>query len=145
MDAANDSIRQCEQLVRAIQTPATSHHDALIVDPVGRSGMPQVARSAAQAGIGWAALNREVEYIADLRSEFQAPAFTVTSDDVELGRIRGQMAALVPDGSSVLYLQGPMNSFVAQLRTMGLRETRPQIIDVRIIRGDWTREGLFAQ
>jgi ABC-type sugar transport system substrate-binding protein len=142
VDAANDSIRQCEHLLKAIQAPATTRPDALIVDPVGHAGMPQVARAAAQAGIGWVVLNRDVQYMAELRSECQAPAFTVTSDDVELGRIQGrQIAAFAPEGSSVLYLQGLMNSFVAQLRTMGMREATPQVIDIRIIRGDWTREG----
>lgn len=65
IDAENDAINQSQQLLRAIQCPANERPTAIVVEPVG-TGLPRVARAAADAQIGWAVLNREVDYIAEL-------------------------------------------------------------------------------
>ena len=137
--ADNDAINQSQQLLQVIQSSAASRPDAIIFEPAGSTGLPQVARAATASGIGWVILNREVEYIAELRRTQRVPVFAVTSDHVEIGRIQGQqMKALLPDGGSVLYIQGPSGSDASQQRTEGMQQTKPGNIQVRLLRAQWT-------
>src|SRR3954451_12354996 len=108
LDAENDAIVQSQQLLKIIQSNTEPRPDGIIFEPVGGTAMPQVARAAAAAGIGWVILNREVDYLVDLRRNFKVPLFTLTSDHEEIGRIQGrQIAALLPQAGSVLLIQGP--------------------------------------
>lgn len=139
LSAENDAITQSQQLLKVIQSSADSHPDGIIFEPAGGTAMPQVARAAAAAGIAWVVLNREVEYIGDLRKSYPVPAFALTSDHEEIGRIQGrQLAALLPDGGSVLYIQGPSESLAAKQRSSGMYETKPQNIDVKLMKAQWT-------
>jgi ribose transport system substrate-binding protein len=139
LHADNDSITQSQQLLNVIQSHSDSHPDGIIFEPVGGTAMPQVARAAAQAGIGWAVLNRDVDYISDLRKAYSIPAFAVTSDHDEIGRIQGrQFAALLPRGGSVLYITGPSESLAAKQRTCGMYETKPSAIQVKLMKAQWT-------
>src|SRR6478672_1984179 len=137
--ADNDAITQSQQLLKVIQSRSDSHPDAIIFEPVGGTALPQVARAAAAGGIGWVILNRDVEYISELRRAHRVPIFGVTSDHEEIGRIQGrQFAALLPKGGSVLYIQGPSASPPAQQRTAGMSETKPANIQIRMLKGQWT-------
>jgi ribose transport system substrate-binding protein len=140
--AQNDAITQSEQLLQAIQGELQNRPDAILVEPCGRTGFPQVARAAASAGIGWGMLNWVADYIGDLRAHFRVPVFTLSSDHHEIGRIQGrQLAALLPHGGSVLYIQGPSSSPAAQERTVGMQETKPENIQVRLLKTDgWTED-----
>src|SRR5262249_25511942 len=101
--------------------------------------MPQVAKAAAAAGIGWVVLNRDVEYVADLRRSFKVPIFSITSDHEEIGRIQGrQIAALVSKGGSILSVQGPAESLAAKQRAMGMHEAKPANVQVKAIKASWT-------
>ena len=103
--ADNDAINQSTQILKAIQAAPHERPDAIIFEPVGATSLPQVARAAVNAGIGWAVLNREANYISELRRTNKAPIFGVSSDHVEIGRIQGrQCAALLPAGGTVLYI-----------------------------------------
>ncbi len=51
--ADNDAIMQSQQLLKIIQSNSDSHPDGIIFEPVGGTAMPQVAKAAAAAGIGW--------------------------------------------------------------------------------------------
>ncbi len=122
--ADNDAVNQSTQLLRAIQSRDESRPDAIVVEPVGATALPQVARAASAAGIGWAVLNRRPDYLAELRSAASAPIFAVSSDHVEIGRIQGrQFAALLPGGGAALYIEGPSHSSSAKERTSGMLET----------------------
>jgi ribose transport system substrate-binding protein len=137
--AENDAILQSQQLLKIIQSNTESHPDAIIFEPVGGTAMPQVAKAAATAGIGWVVLNREVDYVADLRRSYKIPIFSISSDHEEIGRIQGkQLAALLPNGGSVFLLQGPSESLAAKQRTTGLYETKPVGIQVKLMKGNWT-------
>ena len=121
MYAENDAIVQSQQLLKIIQSNTEPHPDGIIFEPVGGTAMPQVARAAAAAGIGWVVLNREVDYLVDLRRNFKVPLFSLTSDHEEIGRIQGrQIAALLPQGGSVLLIQGPAESLAARQGANGL-------------------------
>jgi len=139
--AENDAVNQSTQILKAVQGPAGSRPDAIVLEPVGGTGLPQVARAACTAGIGWAVLNRSPDYLPDLRKVASAPVFAVTSDHFEIGRIQGrQFAALLPQGGSILYIEGPSRSTSAQKRTAGMQETKPSNIQVTMLRGEWTTE-----
>src|SRR5216117_391524 len=104
--ADNDAITQSTQILKAIQAAEDKRPDAVVFEPVGGTALPQVARAAASAGIGWAILNRDANYVPELRKSSPAPVFVLTSDHLEIGRIQGrQIAALVPHGGAVLCIQ----------------------------------------
>jgi ribose transport system substrate-binding protein len=142
--AGNDAINQSQQLLKVIQSRSEAHPDAIVFEPAGGTALPQVARAAAQAGIGWVVLNREVDYVAELRRTCHAPIFCITSDHEEVGRIQGQqLSALLPKGGSVLYIQGPSESTAAKQRTAGMYETKPADVDVKTLRGQWTEGSAY--
>jgi ribose transport system substrate-binding protein len=140
--ADNDAINQSTQILKAVQVSPEDRPDAIIFEPVGGTALPQVARAAVSAGIGWAVLNRDANYIPELRqSSAKTPVFTVSSDHVEIGRIQGrQCAALLPTGGSVLYIQGPSENSAAKERTLGMQEAKPANIHLVMLKGQWTEE-----
>src|SRR5437016_699221 len=142
--ADNDAITQSQQLLKVIQSRSDSHPDAIIFEPVGGTALPQVARAAAAGGIGWVILNRDVEYMSELRRTHRVPIFGVTSDHEEIGRIQGrQFAALLPKGGSVLYIQGPSESLAAKQRTAGMYETKPVGIQIKLMKAHWTEDSSY--
>src|SRR5208283_5551684 len=141
--ADNDALAQSQQLLQYVQGSVT-RPDAILFEPAGGTAFPQVARAAAAAGIGWVVLNHEVDYIAELRRTFKVPVCAISSDHVEIGKIQGkQFAALLPNGGSVLYIEGPANSAAAKDRTRGMNQTKPANIQVKSIRANWTEESSY--
>ena len=139
LHAGNDAINQSQQLLKAIQSGPRP--DAIVFEPAGTTALAQVARAAVSAGIGWVVLNWETDYISDLRKNAAAPVFALTSDHLEVGRIQGrQIAALLPNGGCVLYIQGPSASTAAKQRSEGLFESKPANVEIRALRGQWTEE-----
>lgn len=139
--ADNDAITQSTQLLKAIQAEESHRPDAIIFEPVGGTALPQVARAAASTNIGWAILNREANYVPELRKSSSAPVFIVTSDHLEIGRIQGrQIAALLPHGGAILCVQGPAENSAAKERTAGMQETKPASVHATLLRGQWTEE-----
>src|SRR3984893_3523915 len=139
--ADNDAINQSTQILRAIQGAPEDRPNAIVFEPVGGTALPQVARAAAAAGIGWAVLNREASYIEELRKTCSAPLLAVSSDHVEIGRLQGrQLAVLLPKGGSVLYIQGPSENSAAKERTAGMQETQPANIQVTTLKAQGTEE-----
>ena len=140
--AEDDAVNQSTQLLKAIQGPSESRPHAILLEPVGATALPQVAKAASTAGIGWAVLNRRPEYLAELRQQANAPVFAVSADHEEIGRIQGkQFAALLPRGGTVLYIEGPTHSSSAQKRTVGMLETKPSNIQISTLKANWTGEG----
>jgi ABC-type sugar transport system substrate-binding protein len=139
--ADNDAITQSTQILKAIQAAPEERPAAIIFEPVGGTALPQVARAAATAGVGWAVLNRDATYIEELRKLSAAPILSVSSDHVEIGRIQGrQFAAFLPKGGSVLYIQGPSENSAAKERTLGMQETKPANIQITMLKAQWTED-----
>lgn len=139
--ADNDAVNQSTQILTAIQNRAESRPDAIVLEPVSATALPQAARAACAAGIGWVVLNRRPDYMPDLRRTAAVPVFAIGSDHDEIGRIQGrQFAALLPKGGWILYLEGPSQSSSAKKRTAGMLETKPSNIQVTMVRGQWTEE-----
>jgi len=136
--ADNDAITQSTQILKAIQADENQRPDAVVFEPVGGTALPQVARAAVAAGIGWAVLNRDANYIPELRRSSSAPIFGVSSDHLEIGRIQGrQFAALLPKGGSILYIQGPAEN---KGWSQGTQEMKPSNIHFTLLRAQWTEE-----
>jgi ribose transport system substrate-binding protein len=137
--ANNDPVGQSQQLLEFLQCSTASRPDAIVFEPAGGTAFPQVARAAAAAGIGWVVLNHEVDYLTTLRQAYEVPMFSISSDHKEVGKIQGrQFAALLPQGGSVLYIEGPANSSAAKERTLGMNSTKTANIKIKALRANWT-------
>jgi len=142
--ANNDALAQSQQLLNYVQGDAVARPDAIVFEPAGGTAFPQVARAAAAAGIGWVVLNFEADYVLELRRTFKVPVLTISSDHVEVGKIQGQQfGALLPNGGSMLYIEGPANSSAAKERTAGMMRTKPANIRVKTMRANWTEESAY--
>jgi ribose transport system substrate-binding protein len=140
--ADNDAIRQSSQILDVVQS-TVEKADAIMVEPASQTGFPKVASAAIAAGTAWVVLNSEADYLKTMRSATGVPAFAVSADNYQVGRIQGlQLAGILPSGGNVLYLQGPSTSSVVAQRTKGLLETKPERITLKTLRSvDWTEDG----
>lgn len=142
--AGNDALAQSQQLLHYVQDSGVARPDAIMFEPSGGTAFPQVARAAVAAGIGWVVMNHEVDYIAELRRGSKVPVFAISSDHQEVGKIQGQQfGALLPNGGSILYIEGPANSSAAKDRTAGMYLTKPATIHVKTMRANWTEESAY--
>ena len=134
--ADNDSIQQSQQILKFIQGDAELRPDGIILEPVGGTGLPQVAKAAVDAGIAWVVLNREVGYVRQLRQSCSAPVFSLAADNQEVGRIQGLQFGK-------LYIQGPSDTDAAKLRMAGMLETKPATVQIKTIKAQWTEASAF--
>ena len=139
--ADGDTITQSTQILKKIQGDPTLRPDGILVEPAGGTGLPQVAKAALDAGIAWGLVNREAEYISELRRNSKTPIFLVTTDHREIGRIQArQLGALLPEGGAVLYILGPTESATVKDRKEGFEAICPKNLRVTLLRGKWTEE-----
>jgi ribose transport system substrate-binding protein len=139
--AQNNAVLQIQQLFRFLHAPEGERPAAIVTETVTGEGLERVARNAVRSGVGWVLLNRNVAYLAELRKEHpDLPVSLVSVDHLEVGRIQArQVRALLPNGGSVLYLQGPPDTSVAQDRLRGMEEgIEGARIEVKVLNGDWT-------
>jgi ribose transport system substrate-binding protein len=140
--ADNNAVNQTQQLVKIIQDKV-QRPDAILVEPVG-TPMYQVAKAAVAAGIGWGILNREADYIPELRrAAAQVPVFAVSPDQEEVGRIQGKQLAAIATEGNILYIEGPSTSSAANLRTKGMLSTKPSKVEVKVLKADWSERGAY--
>lgn len=139
--ADNDPITQSTQVLKAIQAEGPLRPNGIVIEPLGATAFPQAAQTAVHAGIGWAVLSRQAEYAPELVRSAKVPIFSVSADQVEVGRIMArQVMALLPRGGSILYIQGPSVSSVSKERHTGLTELLPGNMRLTSLRGRWTEE-----
>ena len=137
--SGNDAVHQTQQILSFIQDPA-KRPDAILAEPVG-TGMPQIAKAAVNAGIAWAIINSDVDYIAQLRQHALVPVFSVLADHEAIGKIQGhQIAAFLGEQGCVLSVEGPSVRDVAKVRARGMMATKPAGVTVKTLRGDWTQQ-----
>jgi ribose transport system substrate-binding protein len=142
--ADNDAVTQSQQVLEIVQSRSGERPDAILFEPLTATALGRVAEAAVAAGIGWVVLNCDVDYLPALHSRGQAPAFAVTRDHTEIGRIQGQQfGALLPDGGTVLYIQGPATSLAAVQRTAGMESARPANLKIKSLRSPWTDQGAY--
>lgn len=139
--ADGDAITQSTQILKSIQAHSALQPSGILVEPAGGTGLPQVAKAACTAGIAWGLLNRDAEYLGELGRSSKVPAFLVTSDHKEVGRIQGrQLSALLPTGGTTLYITGPTESTTVKDRKEGFEAVCPKNIQITVLRGKWTDE-----
>jgi ribose transport system substrate-binding protein len=142
--ADNDALTQSQQLLHFVQDSSAVRPDAIMFEPAGGTAFPQVARAAAAAGIGWVVLNHDVDYVHELRGTYKVPVFAISSDHQEIGKIQGQQfAAMLPNGGTVLYIEGPANSSAAKDRTAGMMKVKPANIQIKSMRANWTEVSAY--
>lgn len=144
LQAENDSVLQSQQLLEILQSKTEPRPDAILFEPLTATALARVGEAAVSAGIAWVILNCDVDYLPQLRSRAKVPVFCVTRDHTEIGRIQGQQfAALLPEGGTVLYIQGPATSSAAVQRTNGMESTKPANVKLKTLRSPWTVEGAY--
>jgi ribose transport system substrate-binding protein len=137
--AGNDAVQQTQQILDFVQNPS-KRPDAILVEPVG-TAMPQVAKAAVAAGIGWGIINADADYLPQLRRQARVPVFSVLLDNDQIGTIQGQqIGAILGDGGSVLYIEGPATREVARMRTKGMLSSKPPAVMIKALKGDWTQQ-----
>lgn len=144
IQAADDSKTQNQQLLEIVESSAEARPNAFLVEPLSASGLRRIAEAAVAKGIAWVMSNSEVDYIKQLRKSLEVPVFTVTQGQREIGQLQGkQLAALLPQGGSVLYVEGPSASSVAVQRREGMESTKPRNIRVTTISSNWNEESAY--
>ena len=140
--ADSDAVTQSSQLLDVIHK-YKSELSGILVEPAGGTEFPQVGNAAISAGVAWVILNRGAASLTSLRRKALVPSFAVTSDHTEVGRIQArQLAALLPEGGSVLCIQGPSSSPVSHQRLTGLQDALPHNVSLKIVKSsNWTEEG----
>lgn len=120
----NNAVLQIRQLMACINIAADARPVAIVLEPIGLSGLDNLAKTAIAAGIGWFLLGSHPPYIEKLLQENpQALLATVESDSREIGRIQArQIRALRPEGGRILCVEGPTTSMPARIRHEGLEE-----------------------
>jgi ribose transport system substrate-binding protein len=137
--AKNNAALQAEQIYKHLHGPVKPV--AIIAHPVQDEKLTRVAGDAAKLGIAWIQLGRESEAIERLRMEFPAvPISIVGTDQQAIGRIQGeQCRAFLPNGGTVLIVQGPPNTSSARQRLEGLQAAiAGTSIQTRVINAEWT-------
>lgn len=140
----HDAVVQSQQVLKLLYSPAETRPNGIFFEPVG-TPLAQPAKIATSSGVGWVVLNREVDYLGELRRLYSTtPAFCVTTNHEEVGRIQGeQIAHLLPHGGAVLYIQGPSDNKAAVRRAAAMQAAKPSKVDVRVLKGLWTEESAY--
>jgi ribose transport system substrate-binding protein len=139
--ADGNAITQSTQILKHVQAPPEQRPSGIVVEPVGGTALPQVAKAAVTSGIAWAVLNRDAEYISELRRIAKVPVFSLSTDHQAVGEIQArQLAALLPSGGHVLFIQGPSENFATKERIVGLNRVLNPAIKLTTLRAQWTEE-----
>ena len=143
IQTGHDAVTQSQEVLKLLYSPAETRPDGILFEPVG-TPLAQAAKIAATSGVGWVVLNREVDYIHELRLQSKTPCFTITTDHEEVGHIQGeQIAKLLPHGGTVLYIHGPSDNKAAVRRAAAMQAAKPANVEVRVLKGLWTEESAF--
>jgi ribose transport system substrate-binding protein len=60
---------------------------------------------------------------------------------MEIGRIQArQIGALLPNGGSMLFIQGPSDNSTVVERTAGMQQQKPNNVQITALRGQWTEQ-----
>ncbi len=140
----NNADFQRRQIEESLHEHDPTRPTVFLVHPVDEESLRDTARMAARAGVNWVSLNRDVQYLDELRLDFpELLLFSVSPDQRQVGRIHGrQLQVLLPAGGDVFYIQGPPGTSSGRLRLEGtqaeLAGTRVRLV---VENSDWTIEG----
>ncbi len=140
----NDADVQRRQIEECLKEPSALRPTVILVNPVDEASLRDTALMAARAGVNWVSLNRDAEYLDELRLDFpELLLFSVSPDQRQVGRIHGrQLQILLPDGGDVFYIQGPAGISTGRLRLEGTQaELSGTRVRLFVECADWTIEG----
>ena len=138
--AESEAMTQIAQLFESLRAEGSEASQAIMMMPV-HPAIGRLVRAGARSGVAWAFLNRRPEGLEDLRQEFPAvPMLFVGPNQVEVGAIQGrQLKRLLPEGGSVLCVQGSASDASPQERLAGLRDAveSSTVKIVGVVDGNW--------
>jgi len=134
-DARADVVKQLSQVENFISQKV----DAMVVNPVDTASTARITKAAVAAGIPLVYVNRRPD-----DPKLPAGVATVTSDDMEAGRLQAQYIADKMDHKgSVMILLGDLANNSTQNRTKGIKEVLAKYPDIKIDQeqtGTWLRQ-----
>lgn len=142
--ARGDETTQRQQLAEGRrQTPPP---DVVVIIPIAQDAVYTIYREVMGGREDVSCVFLHQALTRPLQLERQAHPrrlFSVAADQVEIGRIQvRQLAALLPAGGRVLYVQGRENSYGTRYRTKGLLEELARTPGIKLngyrVFGDWT-------
>ncbi|MFJ4145539.1 sugar ABC transporter substrate-binding protein [Pseudomonas sp. NPDC089734] len=134
VDARADVNKQIDQVQELIGKKV----DALIVNPVDTAATARITKSATAAGIPLVYVNRRPD-----DPKLPEGVATVTSDDIEAGRLQMQYIAEKMGGKgNVMILLGDLANNSTQNRTKGVKEVLSKYPDIKI---DQEQTGIWAR
>jgi ABC-type sugar transport system substrate-binding protein len=121
--AEKEADRQVRQMRELLERPPSEQPGLLLVSPVRDTELLPLVTLAARQGISWAFLTRWLDEIPVLRQTHpKVDVFSVSADQVEIGRIQARQLQLISrPGDTLLYLSGPLGASSARARAEGLR------------------------
>ncbi|MCF8985579.1 substrate-binding domain-containing protein [Pseudomonas syringae] len=135
VDARADVNKQLDQVKDLINKKV----DALIVNPVDTAATARITKEAVAAGIPLVYVNRRPD-----DPKLPAGVATVTSDDMEAGRLQAQyIADKMKDKGNVMILLGDLANNSTLNRTKGIKEVLAKYPDIKIEEeqtGTWLRQ-----
>jgi ABC-type sugar transport system substrate-binding protein len=142
--AEKDADRQLRQIRDALAVPAGEQLGIVLVSPVRDTDLLPLVTQAARQGVAWAFLTRWLDEIPTLRKlNPLVDVFSVSADQVEIGRIQARQVQLITrPGDTLLYLSGPLGASSARARADGLRlELQGTAHRWETLYSDWSEAG----
>ena len=104
--------------------------------------MPQVARAASAAGIGWAVLNKRPDYLAELRAHGKSTHLCRQFRSLRDWTHSRKAIRSVAARRTVLFCTSKDLRRVPRRREreLGMLETKPSNIQLAMLKGEWTEE-----
>ncbi|MCM2464110.1 sugar ABC transporter substrate-binding protein [Pseudomonas sp. CG7] len=134
-DARSDVVKQLSQVESFISQKV----DALIVNPVDTAATQRITKAAVAAGIPLVYVNRRPD-----DPKLPEGVVTVTSDDLEAGRMQMQYLADKMGGKGdIVILLGDLANNSTTNRTKGVKEVLKKYPDIKIEQeqtGTWSRD-----
>jgi ABC-type sugar transport system substrate-binding protein len=142
--AEKEADRQVRQIRDALALPSSEQPGLILVSPVRDTELLPLVTQAARQGVSWAFLTRWLDEIPVLRkTNPKVDVFSVSADQVEIGRIQArQLLLILRPGDTLLYLSGPLGASSARARAEGLRaelQGSPHRWDT--LYSDWSESG----
>jgi ABC-type sugar transport system substrate-binding protein len=143
--ARGDEKAQWQQLQDDRQ--ASPHPDLVVVIPVDQDAIYDILYEIVNTrqGVTCVFLHQALaKMLATERAEYKTRLFSVSADQVEIGRFQArQFAALLPEKKGdILYVQGRENSYGTRHRMRGLIEELKETPSVKLngyrVFGDWS-------
>lgn len=134
-DARNDVVKQLSQVESFISQKV----DAIVVHPVDTAATRSITEAAVKAGIPLVYINRKPD-----DAKLPPGVVTVTSDDIEAGRLQMQFMADRMDGKGRIgILLGDLANNSTRGRTQGIKEVLAKYPGITVVEeqtGLWLRD-----